>query len=125
MNNGDQIKNKIYSLQDLKAKNTAKVTKTKTFPEEKALSRLDLAKIDLQALVPDAVRRSQIEEHLKEVQHEVSEASKDRKQFEKDVVSEQEMYRALSSLGISTLAFEHEIGPNYSIVNTIMKNAVM
>ena len=61
---------------------------------------------------------------MKEVQHEVSEASKDRKQFEKDVVSEQEMYRALSSLGISTLAFEHEIGPNYSIVNTIMKNVL-
>jgi len=116
---------KLYkALQDFKAKNTAKVTKTKTFREEKALSRLDLAKRDLQALVPDAVRRSQIEEHLKEVQHEVSEASKDRKQFEKDVVSEQEMYRALSSLGISTLAFEHEIGPNYSIVNTIMKNVL-
>ena len=40
------------------------------------------------------------------------------------MIHQQEMYNALSSLGISTLAFEHEIGPKYTMVNALVQNLI-
>ena len=108
----------VEELSDYKKQFDKKESQPKVYHSEKALSDLQHAKKQLAEFIPDPIIRSQIEDHLKEVEHEIKEGAKERREFEEDIVSTQQMYNALSSLGISTLSMEHEQGNKFAYLKS-------
>lgn len=103
-------------------KDEAKDPPPQVFHEEKAQSSINQIKNHLKKTSMDPDERSQIFNKLDTVSKEIVNASEVSKDETAELMSTLDMYRPLSTLGISTLAFDHEIGPKLTIVNTYLKN---
>lgn len=96
--------------------------KTKVYHEEKAQSYIKQMKAHIEKISMDSNDKSFIFNVLNTLSKEIVQASEDNKIETDELTGSLDMYRPLSTLGISTLAFDHEIGPKFTIVNTYLKN---
>jgi len=97
-------------------------SKTKVVYEEKAKSKIEEIKRFLQQIKMYKDERSRLINILDNISKDIDQASKTKEEDKEYLLETIEMYRPLSTLGISTLAFDHEIGPKLTIVNTYLKN---
>ena len=86
--------------------------------QAKAKLGIEQTKQQVRKFVKDPEVRSRIINHLETAEKEMKEAEKANKLEQDELIGSLDMYRPLSTLGLSILAFDHEMGPKFARINT-------
>jgi signal transduction histidine kinase len=110
----------VFEQLELFRKGDDKKTKPVIQHQIKAQLNLDQAKRNIKRFVKDPEKASQIINHIDVASKEMKGADKANVEERSDLVGTLNMYRPLATLGISTLAFDHEIGQKFARIGTYL-----